>query len=161
MMKMIWIAVAAVAIPLALSVINAQAQGADDLPRIGETTTEYNLRMARTWGDREALREALREAQEKAHREAMREAQEKAEKAHRDALRESQAHRDVLRESLEVASKQSENVVKDIDRTIKDQNARAERAREARCNRLSQRASEFKHGGPRNRPNERFVDECM
>ena len=79
---LIWIAVAAVAIPLALSVINAQAQQADDRPRIGETTAEYNIRIARTRGDREALREA----QEKANRETLRESQEKAEKAHRDAL---------------------------------------------------------------------------
>ena len=57
---LIWIAVAAVAIPLALSVINAQAQGADDLPRVGETSTEYNLRMAKKRGDREVLRDALR-----------------------------------------------------------------------------------------------------
>ena len=42
---LIWIAVAAVAIPLALSVINAQAQEADDPPRIGETRREYERRL--------------------------------------------------------------------------------------------------------------------
>jgi Skp family chaperone for outer membrane proteins len=121
---LIWIAVAAVAIPLALSVINAQAQQADDRPRIGETTAEYNIRIARTRGDREALREA----QEKANRETLRESQEKAEKAHRDALLESQAHRDALRESQErvgAATQRYEKAVKDFDRTIKDQKARA------------------------------------
>jgi hypothetical protein len=55
---LIWIAVAAaVAIPLALSVINVQAQEADDLPRLGETTAEYEARIARTQGDRAAPRD--------------------------------------------------------------------------------------------------------
>ena len=57
---LIWIAVAAVA-SLALSVINAQAQEADDLPRLGETAAEYKIRTLRK-EDREALREALRGA---------------------------------------------------------------------------------------------------
>jgi hypothetical protein len=43
--ELIWIAVAAVAIPLALSVINAQAQQADDPPRLGETRREYERRL--------------------------------------------------------------------------------------------------------------------
>jgi len=65
---------AAVAIPLALSVINVQAQEADDLqPRAGETVLEHKARTAKTKGDREALREALRDAKDKAHFEAMRE----------------------------------------------------------------------------------------
>jgi flagellar biosynthesis/type III secretory pathway protein FliH len=89
-----------------------RAQEADDPPRLGETAAEYKARIARTRGDREALREAQREAQEKAHREA-----------------------------LERASKQYEKAVKDFDQTIKDQKARAARAREIRCNRLSQRAA--------------------
>src|SRR5262245_36337821 len=68
MMKrnLIWMAVVAIAAPIALSGINVQAQEPDDLPRLGETTTEYNLRMARTRKDRDALREALRDAQDKA-----------------------------------------------------------------------------------------------
>jgi hypothetical protein len=45
---LIWIAVAAVAIPLALSVINVQAQQADDLPRLGETAAQYNARISGT-----------------------------------------------------------------------------------------------------------------
>jgi hypothetical protein len=158
---LIWIAVAAVAIPLALSVINAQAQGADDLPRVGETSTEYNLRMAKKGGDREVLRDALRESEEKAHRDALRESREKAEKAHRDALRESQAHRDALRESQEragAASKQYEKAVKNLDQTIKDQKARAERARQIRCNRLSYRASTGWEAA--NRAARRYEDEC-
>ena len=117
---LIWIAVAAVAIPLAFSVINAQAQEADDLqPRIGETRLEYEARIARTRGDREALREALREKQEKAYREG---------------LRESQQRNDA-------ASKRHEKAVKDFEQTINDQKARDERARQAECNRLSQRAA--------------------
>jgi hypothetical protein len=173
---LIWIAVATVAIPLALSVINAQAQGADDLPRVGETSTEYNLRMAKKPGDREVLRDALRESEEKAHRDALRESREKAEKAHRDALRESrekaekahrdalresQAHRDALRESQEragAASKQYEKAVKNLDQTIKDQKARAERARQIRCNRLSYRASTGWEAA--NRAARRYEDEC-
>lgn len=111
---------AAVAIPLALSAINTQAQQADDLqPRLGETRLEYEARIARTRGDREALREALREKQEKDHR---------------DALRASQ-------ERNETASKRYEQAVKNFDQTVKDQKARDARAREVRCNRLSQRAS--------------------
>jgi hypothetical protein len=72
MMKrhLIWTAIA-VAIPLALSVSFAHAQDADDQPRLGETTTEYNLRMARTRKDRDVLREAVRDSQEKAHRDAL------------------------------------------------------------------------------------------
>jgi hypothetical protein len=40
MMKrnLIWMALVAVAIPLALSVVSVQAQDADDLPRMGETS---------------------------------------------------------------------------------------------------------------------------
>src|SRR5262245_6756597 len=118
-MKLATIA-AAIAIPLALSVINTQAQQADDLqPRLGETRLEYEARIARTRGDREALREALRE---------------KKEKAHRDELRASQ-------ERNETASKRYEQAVKNFDQTVKDQNARDARAREVRCNRLSQRAA--------------------
>jgi hypothetical protein len=75
MKSLIWIAVAAIAIPLALSV-NAQAQQADHLqPRAGETRLEYEARIARTRGDREALREALREKQERDRREALRKSQ--------------------------------------------------------------------------------------
>jgi cell division protein FtsN len=44
-MKLATIA-AAIAIPLALSVINAKAQVADDLPRLGETAAEYNARIS-------------------------------------------------------------------------------------------------------------------
>ena len=117
-MKLATIAAAA-AIPLALSVINALSQQADDLqPRAGETRLEYEARIARTRGDREALREALREKQEKDHR---------------DALRASQ-------ERNETASKRYEQAVKDFDQTIKDQKARDENARRVECNRLSQRA---------------------
>jgi cell division protein FtsN len=47
MMKtMMTLAALAVAIPLALSVTNAQAQEADDLPRLGETAAEYNARIS-------------------------------------------------------------------------------------------------------------------
>jgi hypothetical protein len=111
---------AAVAIPLALSVINAQAQGADDLqPRAGETVLEYKARIARTKGDREALREALRDANDKAHFEAMRETHERN----------------------EAATKRYEKAVKNFDQTVKDQKERDARARESRCNRLSQGAA--------------------
>jgi hypothetical protein len=137
MKNLIWIAVAAVAIPLALAVINAQAQEAADPPRLGETTAEYNARIARTRGDREALREALRESQEKAHREALRESQER----------------------VGAASKQYEKAVKDLDQTIKDQKARDERAREIRCNRLSQRASTGWEAAKR--ATTRYEAECM
>jgi hypothetical protein len=113
------IAVAVVAIPLVLSVIHAEAQGADNLPRPGETTAEYNIRMARTQGDRAALHEALREAQEKAYREALREKQER----------------------IDAATKRYEKAVKNLDQTIKNEKARNERARQIECNRSSQRAA--------------------
>ena len=48
---LIWIAVAAVA-SLALSVINAQAQEADDLPRLGETAAEYKIQYIEERGPR-------------------------------------------------------------------------------------------------------------
>jgi len=99
--------------------IKSRAQEADDGPRLGETRLEYEARIARTRGDREALREALRE---------------KEEKAHRDGLDESQQRN-------EAASKRYERAVKDFDQTIKDQKARDESARQAECNRLSQRAA--------------------
>jgi septal ring factor EnvC (AmiA/AmiB activator) len=59
MMKrnLICFAVAAVAIPLALSVINVQAQEADELPRLGETAAEYEARISRTQAERAAQRE--------------------------------------------------------------------------------------------------------
>jgi hypothetical protein len=41
------VAIAAGAMPLALSIINAQ-QDADDLPRLGETVAEYQARLSRT-----------------------------------------------------------------------------------------------------------------
>jgi hypothetical protein len=132
----IWTAVVAVAIPLALSVSLAHAQDADDQPRLGETKTEYNLRMAKKRGDREALRDSLRESQEKAHR---------------DALRESQ-------ERVGAATQRYENASKDFDKTIKDQKARAEREREIRCNRLSQRASTGWEAA--NRATARYEVEC-
>jgi hypothetical protein len=50
------VAMAAAAIPLAQSVINAQ-QDADDLPRLGETAAEYQTRLSRTQGERAAQRE--------------------------------------------------------------------------------------------------------
>jgi len=128
---LIWIAAVAVAIPLALSVINAQAQEADDLPRLGETTAEYNARTA-TQGDRTATHEALREAQERAHPEALRAAQEKVE-----ALREAQekAYREALREAQERqerASKLHGKAIKDLAQTIKDRKPRADNARQIR-----------------------------
>ena len=89
------------------------------------------------------------------------ESEEKAEKAHRDALRELQARRDALRESQEragAASKQYENAVKDLDRTIRDQKARAENARRIRCNRLSQRASTGWEAAER--AARQYEDEC-
>jgi hypothetical protein len=86
--------------------------------RAWETTTEYNLRMARTRKDRDALREALRDAQDKAHRDAL----------------------------------------NNLDQTIKDQKARAERARQARCDRLSQRASTERLDT--NRASRRYQAEC-
>jgi hypothetical protein len=46
-MKLATIA-AAIAIPLALSIINARAQVADDLPRLGETAAEYKARISGT-----------------------------------------------------------------------------------------------------------------
>jgi Ni/Co efflux regulator RcnB len=51
---LIWIAVAAaVAIPLALSAINVQAQEADDLQRLREAAlAEYKARMAKAQEDR-------------------------------------------------------------------------------------------------------------
>jgi hypothetical protein len=129
---LIWIAAVAVAIPLALSFVNAQAQEADDLPRLGETTAEYEARTARTQGDRTAAHEALGEAQEKAHREALRASQEKVE-----ALREAQekAYREALREAQERqerASKLHGKAIKDLAQTIKDQKPRAENARQIR-----------------------------
>jgi hypothetical protein len=57
--NLIWIAVAAVAIPLALPVINANAQCPDDQPRLGETTAEYTARMAHcALGELRAIRGA-------------------------------------------------------------------------------------------------------
>jgi hypothetical protein len=50
------LAIAAGAIPLAQSVINAQ-QDADDLPRLGETAADYQARLSRTQGERAAQRE--------------------------------------------------------------------------------------------------------
>jgi hypothetical protein len=46
MMKTLAAILLAVAIPLALPVISARAQSADDLPRAGETTAEYNARLS-------------------------------------------------------------------------------------------------------------------
>jgi len=46
MKMMMTLAALVVAIPLALSVINAKAQVADDLPRLGETAAEYNARIS-------------------------------------------------------------------------------------------------------------------
>ena len=46
-MKLATIA-AAIAILLALSIINARAQVADDLPRLGETAAQYNARISGT-----------------------------------------------------------------------------------------------------------------
>jgi septal ring factor EnvC (AmiA/AmiB activator) len=99
MMKrdLICFAVAAVAIPLALSVINVQAQEADDLPRLGETAAEYEARILRTQAERAAQREE--------------------------------------QERFEAAIKRSEKAVKDSDRTITDEKARAERAHRNRCDR--------------------------
>jgi hypothetical protein len=110
------IAVAVVAIPLALSVIHAQAQEANDLPRLGETAAEYRARMARTPAERA---ERLGELREKAHRDAVREAQE----------------------SYEAANKRYEKIVNDLDQNLKHQKARLERARQVECSRLSQRAA--------------------
>lgn len=99
MMKrdLICFAVAAVAIPLALSVINVQAQEADDLPRLGETAAEYEARILRTQAERAAQREE--------------------------------------QERFEAAIKRSEKAVKDSDRTITDEKARAERAHRNQCDR--------------------------
>ena len=110
------LAALAVAIPLALSAINAQAQQAqeaDDLPRLGETAAEYKVRVARTRGDRESLREALREKQDKAHFEALCETQERN----------------------EAATERYEKSVTDFQQSINDQKARDQRAK--RCARSS------------------------
>jgi hypothetical protein len=114
------IAVAVVAITLSLSAINALAEEDDDRPRLGETTLEYKARTARTQADRAA---AVRGLQEKAHRDAQEEARREAE------------------ERLDAANKRYDKAVRDYERTVNDQRARARRAREIECNRLSQRAA--------------------
>jgi hypothetical protein len=48
MMKTLAAILLVVAIPLAPSVVNAQAQQADDLPRLGETAAEYKARISGT-----------------------------------------------------------------------------------------------------------------
>jgi hypothetical protein len=90
---LIWFAVVAVAISLPLSVINAQAQAAGDLPRLGETAAEYEARIARTQAERAAQREAQErfEAATKQYEKAdngfehnMTDGKARAERAHRN-----------------------------------------------------------------------------
>jgi hypothetical protein len=101
---LIWVPIAAVALLLALAIINAQAQEADDLPRLGETTAEYRARLSKM-------------------------------------LHDMQQRIEAMTRKYEAVTKRYDKAVSDFERDLKRERARAERARESECDRLSQRAT--------------------